>query len=424
MVVLSCDSHIGPRLREDLRPYCPARLVSAFDEYADAWEEQGRRRAEQPLPKGAAFFMGRNKRNAPATGAFDPQARLEYMDHEGIAGEVIFHGVGAMPIPFVPGGLDYDFDPVGTDLDLPAEGLKIYNRWLADACSIAPERLAGLAHLPMWDIELATREVEWAREAGLRGVNFPSPRPGIAEYDDPVWEPFWSACESLGMSLNTHAGAGASYRRGNFYSRPQAMALMQLEIGGWPSRRGVHWLVFGGVFERHPDLKLVVTEQNGDWWVNAMAEFDSIWLTSRPVLEHMPRRPSEYCHRNVLIGASFLANFEAKRAVEAGYTANVMWGSDFPHSDGTYQYPAFPGDDVSWTKLSLRNTFHDIAHADARKMLTDNAAAVYGFDLAALSAVAERIGALTVDELHTPIGELPEHCDQFTMGFRTVGAWA
>ena len=74
--------------------------------------------------------------------------------------------------------------------------MKIYNRWLADFVSQAPHRHIGLAQLPMWDLEAAVAEVEWAHEAGLRGVNFPAMREGeLPEYNKRVWEPLWSVCE-------------------------------------------------------------------------------------------------------------------------------------------------------------------------------------------------------------------------------------
>ena len=86
-----------------------------------------------------------------------------------------------------------------------AVGRHMYNEWLADFCSVEPERHVGLAHLPMWDIDAAIAEATWAREHGLRAVNFPveagpvtelkrSRFAGLHYYNDPIWEPFWAAC--------------------------------------------------------------------------------------------------------------------------------------------------------------------------------------------------------------------------------------
>jgi hypothetical protein len=123
-------------------------------------------------------------------------------------------------------------------------GLKIYNRWLAEACSVAPERLIGCVNIPFWDVDESIKVSRWARESGLHAVSFPAPRRGTPFYDDPVWEPFWSACEDLGMVLSTHAG---------FIDRdematpgPHEVFLRSIEAGGWPSRRAIHRLIFGG----------------------------------------------------------------------------------------------------------------------------------------------------------------------------------
>src|SRR5207244_552946 len=79
---------------------------------------------------------------------------------------------------------------------LEAEGVHIYNRWLADFISVAPERHVGTAHIPISDVSAAVREVEWARSAGLTAVNLPAPRRDFPSYLDPVWEPFWAACSA------------------------------------------------------------------------------------------------------------------------------------------------------------------------------------------------------------------------------------
>src|SRR5262249_29388000 len=140
------------------------------------------------------------------------------------------------------------------ELTRRAAGLRIYNAWLADACSVEPERHVGVVQIPDWDIDASLREIEWAREAGLGAVNFPAPRTTVTSFDDPAWEPFWSACESLGMPLTTHAGnVDLNFLKFGL-SKVHTHAIAHLDGGSWAARRGAHWLIFTGVFERHPEL--------------------------------------------------------------------------------------------------------------------------------------------------------------------------
>ena len=94
------------------------------------------------------------------------------------------------------------------------------------------------------------------------------------------------------MTLTCHSGAGDPAA----WTGPEATALLSIESGGWFSRRALHQMIFGGVFERHPDLQLVLTEQPGDWWPYTLRELDSAWMAhSHAFRDQVPRLPSEYC---------------------------------------------------------------------------------------------------------------------------------
>jgi predicted TIM-barrel fold metal-dependent hydrolase len=167
-------------------------------------------------------------------------------------------------------------------------------------------------------------------------------------------------------------------------------------------------MVFGGVFERHPDLRLVLTEVQESWWGPAMREMDTAYLNSFGTFrELLSKKPSEYCAANVFVGASFMAAFEAEDAVAGGYSENVMWGSDYPHPEGCWKYPE-ADDEESTTRLHLRHTFGGIEPEAARNMLGENAVRLYGLDRAKLAKVAGRIGAPTPAELRQPVDRIPD----------------
>jgi predicted TIM-barrel fold metal-dependent hydrolase len=419
VIVVSSDTHIGPRLHEDLRPYCPAGSLDAFDAFVRDHEAARAERQRMLASTGGSVFL--EHRNFHTDGHHDMTARLRDMDRDGIAAEVVFHGSqNGEPIPFMPQLLG-NTSTFEIDHEQAAIGLRTYNSWLADACSNEPARHVGLAHVPMWDIDAAVREVEWAAAAGLRGVNFPAMRHGVyLEYNDRAWEPFWSACEANVVTLATHVGVASPAKA----SGPEALALTAIEDGGYFARRAIWWMVFGGVFERHPGVRLVITESPGDWWPYTMSELDSTWLSqaaSSALHEQVPRRPSEYCAENVFVGASFLASFEAERAVAEGYASQLLWGSDYPHIEGTWQRDA-DLDHEPVTHLAQRNTFCGIDAGAARAMLGENAIRVYGLDPEKLAAVAARIAAPTEPELATPIGAVPENASP--SAFRTFGPWS
>ncbi len=119
-----------------------------------------------------------------------------------------------------------------------------------------------------------------------------------------------------------------------------------------------------------------------------------------------PEPPSFYARRNCWYGASAASPREISDRETVG-VERICWGTDYPHYEGTYPY----------TRKSLRHTFHDVSPAEVRLMLGENAAKLYGFDLAALAPLAARIGPRPADVAEPlPREEIPTQA--FTMAFR------
>lgn len=417
LIVVSSDSHVSPRA-DSLRPYCPKGHLSRFDREVAMSKKLvklfGTSRSISGMfclePKSEAY--DRALETLASEGNFEIEARLRDMDADGVAASVIFHGAQvAEMLPFAGTSLRRRALPdTRSAQDLIAVGLHMYNAWLADQCTIEPERNVGLAHIPIHDIDASIREVEWAANAGLKGVNFPAPRPGLLGYDDPAWEHFWSACEANDLVLVTHSGPGVLPT----VNPDLEGAYTHLE--GAAATRSTAWrLVFGGVFERHPKLKLVLTEAPGDWLPWLIRELDRTFhLYRASIARRAPRLPSEYCKHHLFIGASCLAPYEAMTYLRERLVENVMWGSDYPHVEGTW-CPTHEGE-TPMTRLSLRNTFAQLPSvtADAiRAMVGETAMRVFGLDQRALAIVAARIRAPTVTELSTPIEAIPPHAGPY-----------
>jgi predicted TIM-barrel fold metal-dependent hydrolase len=352
--------------------------------------------------------------NRRTAGHFDPHARLRDLDWDGVAAEVLFHGSqNDECFPFV-GMRDFSLTYNQLDHELVAVAYRMYNRWMADFKSVAPERFIGLCYLPMWDVDLAIAEMEFAANAGITAVNFPAPKAGIKEYDDPVWEPFWTACDDLGMTLATHAGVPQWELHG-----PQRNSVQFYEVAGWPARRGMPRMIFGGVFERHPGLNLVLTEQSRGWWQLEMRALDYTYgIPTDDLKAQMPLPPSEYMKRNIYLGASFMPPAEVDEARSAGYMDRILWGSDYPHGEGTYKYPEFDGEE-SMTRQCIRWAFSDCPPDMAKAMLGETAVKVYHLDRPALEKVAARIGP-TMQEIAQPLTHRPRgwHDDIYGCGVR------
>jgi len=420
MIIVSGDSHVGPRLKEDLRPYCPQQYLEEFDRFVaanmnpmdkdpvfgPAFRIQRTGDQDSNILTGRSTYanevsISRQYVNRQTAGHYEVGTRLKEMDWDGVAAEVIFHGSqNTEAYPF-GGRREWTQPDTKKDLGLTAVGHRMYNSWLADFCSAAPERLIGLAYLPMWDVGLAVKEVTWAAEHGLRGVNFPAPRGGIEEYDHPSWEPFWSACEDLKMNLATHNGLP-----GHNVFGPQSMAMIRLEVGGWPCRRGMIRMIFGGVFERHPGLKLILTELSRGWWRWTMRELDFVYSSPSEALHaQVPKRPGEYMKTNVFMGESFMPPSAVHEAIGEGYADQVIWGRDYPHGEGTYKFPESEGEE-SQTRHYLRWAFAGVPLEEARKMLSESGIYAYDLDQAALARVAARIGP-TVEEVVERLDHVP-----------------
>lgn len=337
-----------------------------------------------------------------SSGHYSADERLKDMNSDGVAAELIWHfSQNGQPMPWSGHGLGTVTEE---QFELAKVGYQIYNRWLMDFCALDSKRLIGVAYLPFWDMEATLDELDWAIRAGFRAINFPPPgRPGVIEYNSLKWDPFWSRCEEAGMALVTHSSGGPLFR---YDTGPGARRLQVYEGGGWIARRAVWWLIYGEVFQRHPNLRLVITEQYEGWWQPTILELDSIYASfggDRP----LEKLPSEFMKTNVFLGASFISREQAEDAYRHSYSDNVLWGRDYPHIEGTWR-PRRSSGEESVTKLSLRHAFSGVPVRETRKMVGTNALSVYGLDAAYLSAVAGSIAAVTEKELQQPPSVLPD----------------
>jgi hypothetical protein len=179
-LMVSSDSHAGPSLEAELRPYCPAAHLDDFDAYGALYRAAIAQRPDPMVQDVTAPALAAYEDLLRCEGLHDPHAFLRDMDAEGIAAQVIFAGGGNKePLPWSDG---FNAGDPRTAPALRAVGGHIWNQWPADFASVAPERLLGVMHIPIWDLPAAIEELAWGKAHSLRAVNFPAPRPDYPDY--------------------------------------------------------------------------------------------------------------------------------------------------------------------------------------------------------------------------------------------------
>jgi hypothetical protein len=139
-------------------------------------------------------------------------------------------------------------------------------------------------------------------------------------------------------------------------------------------------LMFGGVFDRHPDLQLVMTEVRADWLPATLQYLDEVYEQHRADLP-AKRSPTEYWHSNCLTTLSFVHRAEVEMRYELGIET-ISFGRDYPHTESTWPN----------TKRWLSAAFDGVPDIELRLILAGNAIRFFGLDRARLSAIARQIG--------------------------------
>ncbi len=393
-VLISADCHGGGNVL-DYRPYLASRWRDDFDAWASTYQI--------PYPDMVGPEGYRN---------WDSTRRLLELESEGIVAEVIFPNT--VP-PFFPKASLSDQPPPANAGDLEARwaGLQAHNRWMADFCADAPGRRAGMCQILLHDLEAATSELTWAREAGLNGgVLLPGAPPGSGLpplYDPNYYEPLWQVCEDLELPVNHHSGSAAPA----VSEEAEDKVVLLLEVTWWAHRAFTHLLV-SGAFERHPGLELVLTEQGTAWLPEELARLDYFFDRmsgasasqelewGQAVTQRLSLKPSEYWARQCHVGSSFIRPQEVslRHAVGVG---RIMWGADYPHKEGCFPY----------TREHLRASFAGVDPDEVAAMVGANAAAVYGFDMELLRPIADKVGPTRreVDD-PLPLASLPEDAEK------------
>ena len=186
------------------------------------------------------------------------------------------------------------------------------------------------------DIERAVAEIEWlADKPGIGGIMVPTMWRDHTPYNHPSYDPVWAACQAANFPVHTHSGEAPREEMNEF------IGIYLAEVVFW-THRPISHLLFSGAFERFPGLKFVVTEGACYWVADMKWKWDQYLgggHTTKKMAALMKgilsKLPSEYFGTNIFVGASTMSKEEIRRRHTIGCDV-AMWGTDYPHPEGTW----------------------------------------------------------------------------------------
>ncbi|HEX9505788.1 MAG TPA: amidohydrolase family protein [Acidimicrobiia bacterium] len=328
----SGDSHFTePRelFRENLPSALADRLprsekVSDDEEIVHIDGESFRRKLPTPPKPSTAKAMieFREAVRQGGEGHSKGSVRLEHLDDQGVWAEVVYPSLGLW------------YGQI-KDAQLVYEAAKVLNDHVHDELIGTSPRFVPTATLPLQSVELSIAEAQRCAELGFLAVFLPTePSPDQPFWNDDHWEPLWAACEEAGLVIGVHIGTDAAGNRP--FSNPGGAMLNYLDttFGG---QMAAAQFVAGGALERHPDLRVLISE-GGATWVPFVGDRLNEAYRQHPMFDdgRLPRLPKEYIMERVY--ASFQHDETAVPAMTAMGYRNIMFGTDYPHIEGTYPH--------------------------------------------------------------------------------------
>lgn len=280
--------------------------------------------------------------------AWDPSCRAEDQDRDGIAAEILYASVG-MALCTHP------------DAEYKDACMQAYNRWLQGFCAGLPTRLFGLAQTAVLSVDAAIADFRRAKEMGFVGMMMPG-NPVHEDYDHPDYDALWECAVDLDLPLCFHI----------LTAREGSMAHLFAKKRGHPANgfmsiiRAVQdvmgLMVLGGVFERHPRLKMVCAEADAGWLAHYMYRMDHAAFTYADdgIMKGLSRLPSEYIKSNVW--ATFQDDWVAFKTKDLLSHRQLIWANDFPHTDSTWPHSQ---------QLLAKHAEH-LTPLERRRILRDN----------------------------------------------------
>jgi len=355
----SGDSHLvepddlfETRLPQDLADRMP-RSVKDED---GAWEtvyvdgQEFRRRMPKPGTAARSFSDDDGLTERRMIGGRDVVSRLKDLDDEGVWGELTYPSLGIWSFNI-------------RDPKLALAGSMALNDWAMEMQNASP-RLVCTAAIPLMDIDDAVNEAKRCREMGFAAVSLPT-RPGLSgkvqhNYVDPFFDPLWDILNDMEMRLCFHIGTEPHTpdERTGVVHRGRGGAILNYTETTFGGQRAAAQMVASGALDIRPKLKVVISE-GGSGWVPFVADRldEAFRQHSGAVSPKLSRLPGEIMYDQVY--ASFQHDYRSSvMALTAGGYQNSMFGSDYPHWEGTFGH----------TQKTLHELFDDVSPEASRRI--------------------------------------------------------
>ena len=284
---------------------------------------------------------------------FSAEARIHDMDKEGVDAQVLYPTVGGQILgkPF-------------KDTELLAAVCRAYNDWSLEYCGIAPDRLCMAAMLPIQDPVLAIEEALRTAQKGASCFYVrPNPVQGRNLYHE-SYESLWTALEELNKPVCIH-DSGSPYWP-SFGERMDTHTSGHIIAHPFEAMVAMMSLIWYGVIENHPNLKIVHVEADAGWLPYWLQRMEQHWGFSGNA-EHpaLKKRPTEYFKSNFIVACrgDEMTLPSVCQLVGDDY---ISFNTDYPHPDGT------------WPQGMVNLEEQPLPEASIRKIIWDNAAPLFG----------------------------------------------
>ena len=288
-------------------------------------------------------------------GSFDPDARLADMDTDGVDAEVLI-AMGAAPTG------------EGVTEEFQRAVIQSYSNFVSEFCSTHPARLIGPAPIPFQNLELALEEMKRAAKLpGIRAFLFEA-FPQLPYWDD-AYEPFWQTANELGYPIHIHIAQPRSdvLTMQSLAPNKQGTAMSFISLSPSGLKETLAILIFAGVPARYPNLRFIFTEAGASWLIYFKERMDIVFKRHRHWTKSpLKEPPSYYVDRHCL--NTFIEDTAAIRLRHEVGLGNLMWSTDYPHSDSTWPH--------SWKYID--EAFAGVPADERHQLLAGNAIEIYG----------------------------------------------